>query len=360
MEEWSIKIRFYPETHEVLLHPFFYTILIKECTSARRGIAKEPLIERVYRKIYPVAKTPGLGVGFTRRAAELLIESAVKWGFLHRDHHWNARGHVINNVAHNLTSIGITDSIAYLKYYLDEDGAAIIHLLYKMKEKGNIISRSQFLNNKGLEETIRSLAEEYLDQALEPKQKLYLRKFIDRTKKGYTSHTREHRFNPRVESLVDLGILERQKDHEVSYYSASRGTVSLMDLFLELFPNAVSLETILSKRGDYFRRAAKLYNLGEKMLNLTDDFSLVQEQIVDAYNKVKDETFRFATIDSITDIVCINLLVNFNIICEKKNVKDIIKIMRSKAEGHIRYHVDDWGRIKYLIISPEYVEEIKD
>jgi hypothetical protein len=353
MEAWNINIRFYSETHEVLLHPYYYNILINKCTTARENISKEHLIEKAYNAIHPISKIPGVGVGFTKRASELLIDSAVKFGFLHDRFHWDDKGYVINVLSPNDYPLDEYGKMLFFKYYMESDGGALIHIINKMREYGEEVERSIFMNENKVELSLLSMIDDYLLYVYDPIDRSYLRRFITRLNKGYTKHTREHRFNPRAEVMVDFGVLNKTRvNREINY-----GINDITDRFAKLFPDVHMLDESLLKEGDFHQRVSDLYNKESQKIDINKDYELVVNYIVMYYDRIKDDFYRLAHIKSLSDIIWIKLLLDDNIVCEEYQFKHVLEQFRQQNDNAVKYHVDDWGRNKFLTISDRYVDE---
>ena len=101
---------------------------------------------------------------------------------------------------------------------MESDGGALIHIINKMREYGEEVERSIFMNENKVELSLLSMIDDYLLYVYDPIDRSYLRRFITRLNKGYTKHTREHRFNPRAEVMVDFGVLNKTRvNREINY-----------------------------------------------------------------------------------------------------------------------------------------------
>ncbi|GAI55270.1 unnamed protein product, partial [marine sediment metagenome] len=131
---------------------------------------------------------------------------------------------------------------------------------------------------------------------------------------------------------------------------------SMVKTFLEEFGVLPDLDGILSVEGDFYRRAARLYDFSLNPVELDRDYPLLLREIVKSYESVRDETFRLAHLDAIRDLVCINFLFDHAKICEWGTVNNAIEMLHKQSEKDIRYHVNDWGIISYLTMSSDYVK----
>lgn len=354
MEGASIKIRFLFETHEVVLHPFYFTVLVKECTRPRQGTPKEALVELAYKKLSEIAKT--YGVGWTKKAAEVLVRLAVDLEILHDHLHWKGKAYVINTVTESKTELDFLGKLVYLKYFLEGDGAILVHLVRELKNLGEL-ERSAFLNDGGWERVLDGMCEDYLSMALDPEERHRIRTIRGHARKGYAKHTREHWFNPRAATLVDLGIWSRLNEGRIRYKPAQLNGIDMVDQFVSVFDNIGSLDSIFSPAGDFFERAAKLYQTETSRINVDAEMAILSARILTAYEACRDDAYRLADLTAIKDIVSLTFLKDNKGVCEWRDVERAIQKMRETSEKDIRYHVDDWGRPSYLVVTQQYVKD---
>lgn len=365
----NIKIRFLAETHADIVRALYYAVLIRKCTRPREGTSHQRLVKRVKDTVHPLAMK--YGTGFTERSAEILINTAANLEFLHKDYHWGAKGHVINvfgtvyeapnlpeKIAYNLP-----EKIAYLKYFLEGDGGALIQLVRTVSELGGI-ERGSFLTNRGWEKMVENMAKEYLSYPLDLDQKYRLKKILgDKSRPktalgGYSERTTPHRLIPRAEILVDLGIIERRDEPEVRYEPANIDGHDTTNKFTQLFGDIPSIEKALSRKGDFFDRAARLYGLDYPRVDARKDFPIISFEIVRAYKAVRDSDFRLAQIEAVGDIVSLRMLYERKRVCERNDVDAALERMKEQAGKDIHYHVDDWGVISYITLNQGYVDRM--
>lgn len=367
MAAGSTRLRFVSQLHELASHPRYLSVLIKQ-TKPREGAVPENVIRRVHRKLHDE-----MGAAISRRACRDLVRLAVDLGLLEKDMHWAARGHVINYVSPPLDVMGraITEtsenlkkskrpfrhatlpldkkeSLIFLKYYLDADGAFLITFL---KELGSGVDLSEFLDSRGLESIFMQVAELYLSRVFDITPRFRLRELMRYAEKGYSRHVRSHKFVPRIEALVDLHILEKKitPDGAIRYEPIDPA----LGIFLDQFSDPLELNRTLEK--DYFERASKLYGLspqGEAPSNL------LTNAILKSYEIVRDETFRLAYLDAVRDITCLDLLFSHNKLCEWEDVNRAIEDLHQESERDIRYHVNDLGIISYITITNDFIRKM--
>ncbi len=339
------------------MHPFYFTVLVEDCTKPREATPREALIDLAYKKLFDIAKT--YGVGWTKKAAEVLVRLAVELEFLHDHLHWNAKAYVINAMTKSRTQVDSPGKLVYLKYLLEGDGAILVHLVRELKSLKEL-ERSAFLNGRGWERVLDKMCEDYLSMALDPGEKHWIRRIRDYARKGYAKHTREHWFNPRAATLVDLGIWSRQDEGRIRYQPAQLNDVDMVERFVSVFDSVRSLDSIFSSAGDFFGRAAKLYQIECPRIDVDSDIGVLSTAILRAYEACRDDAYRLADLAAIKDIVSLTLLRDKRAVCEGRDVDRAIQKMRAASEKDIRYHVDDWGRPSYLVVTQQYVKNSLD
>jgi hypothetical protein len=342
------------------------------------------------------------------RAAPYLVQTAIELGVLEKDIYkegfvsrWGARGYVIGAISPDIPSelpsdlrLLERDKLAFLKYYMDADGIALLHFARKLQEQGEI-EQAKFLASEETERMWNSIINESLDHIRSDRLRSETRELLRRSRflagkpraKGkFLEHVRKHKFTPHMEALVDLDIVERSpppsdwrlakelemKDgrmkiqvtsmspqERVVYRPRLQGSTSRVDEFLDCFRDLPILDKILSpSEGSYFTTAAKLYGLRYPRVDLAKDFETLKKEIVRAYEFTRDDVYRLAFLDSIKDIVCINLQVSNAKICEPQDVWAAIEEMRKMSEKDVRYHRDNYGVITYVALSAEYVKSV--
>ncbi len=322
----------------------------------------------------------------SKKAAEVLTKLAIALDLLEKkDLHWTAKGHVVNDTTPGLETVEQRfkqlswdiekkqipfrfatlalqprEQIVYLKYFLDADGDIIINLLKQFGPDFLLGNKEQeeFLKGGGIEKVFEAVIDGYLSHVFELEPRHELNQLLRRVKKGYERHVQTHKFVPRMETLVDLGIIKKIVDGTVSYGSSSTNDFYTTKVFLQEFGDSEKLDSILSPGGEYFEKAAKVYRIEHVRVDENTDYELLKVEVVKAYEKVRDEVFRLAHLEAIMDSVCVNFLTYFRKLCKWEQIKKVIERMQKEAEKDIRFHVNDWGTISYITISESYVRTL--
>jgi len=347
------KLRYILNTHEQVCHPHQLSVLISRCTSGSEEKSVSQLLSCLTEE-----------VDMNRRACEFLVDLALRMELVERDLHWSGRGWVINAFTSNKTDLAEPEKVAYLKYYLDTDGALMINFLKELDglgEEGMLMSH--FLNEGGVERVFVKTAEDYLQEVFEISPRYELSKLLLLREKNYSSKVRTDKFFTHIEPLVDLGFVRRSREGGAVKYgpilqNENRKMVNLTAILCREFGNVLDLGRILSKDGDFFRRASISFGLSTERIDRIRDYPNIRHEIVRAYDETKDEYFRLARLNSICDIVCIRLLYApcaTARLCEQSDVILTIEQMHEESEKDIRFHMADSGDREFLTISKDYV-----
>ena len=348
------KLRFVLNTHEQVSHPYLLSVLIRYCTFSEEQRSINQLLSCLTEKLKKM----------NRRACEFLIDLALKMGLLEKALHWSARGWVINQLTSGRRDLTEAEKVAYLKYYLDTDGALIINFLgelIQLGEQGMLMSR--FLNERGVERVFVNTAETYLQEVFDISPRYELSKLLSLREKNYSKSVRTDKFIPHIEPLVDLGFVKRSYNgravkYEPTYRNQNGKSVNYTSVLYEQFNCILDFDQIFSKDGDFFRRATVCFGLSVREIVKNKDYSIIKQEIIRAYNETKDEYFRLARLSSIYDLVCIRMLYAkpYGKLCEESDVNRVIQQMNLESEEDIRFHVDDFGITRYVTISEDYVK----
>lgn len=345
------KLRYVLNTHEQVCHPRQLSVLIRRCTSGSEEKSVSQLLSCLTEE-----------TEINRRACEFLVDLALRMELVEKDLHWSGRGWVINAFASDGNDLAEAEKVAYLKYYLDTDGALIINFLEELDasgEEGMLMSR--FLNEGGVERVFVKTAEDYLQEVFDISPRYELSKLLYLREKNYSSKVRTDKFMPHIEPLVDLGFVCRSKEgSSVKYGPVFRNEkgkmVNSTAILSREFGSVLDLDQILSKDGDFFRRALISFGLPTQKIDRNRDYLNMKHEVVRAYDETKDTYFRLARLNSIYDLVCIRMLyAPYGRLCEESDVNHTIEQMNAESEEDIRFHVDDSGAREFVTISKNYV-----
>jgi len=347
--------RFIMKTHTGALRPGNYSILISKCTYPDRGAYPEAVAKRLEDFLgsdsKSVAKFTVLTAGRKNRGFGFLLDNMI----------WSWKGHVINTVLSYLNKntredVGVffpdelpkLEQIAYLRYFLETEGALILKIAERISEEGET-SYSYLREN--IQEVFQEIYESYIDASPDLRTRIRVREMLKGMReqmksrdKTYDKSTLSHKIKPHIQALKDLGILsiEERKNDEI-YKSAALSTLS------KELGDIQQMEIAFSNYS-YFKLIADALNLKPAEYDVYEHKELVEEAIIYGYSVMKDKVTGMADIDALIDWCCIKMLSKDNILIGKQDVERFFDEMRKQDPASIRYHVDGRGRIAYVIL----------
>lgn len=376
-----MTVRLLRTTHFQTGHPTYLGFLIHSCTSPNQsrstervaadlhGVLQRLKSESPNEEIRTSAKiTQGLdSQGFSREAAKFLVKMAQDMGLLWPTNVWAWKGYVVNLVEEmdNIGDRSKEDTISsparrivYMKYYLESDGALMIHFVRRILTKNGLSKHDLRFNEeeKPVEHVFEDVISEYLKSEQDFRTKVRLQNFLGFvTGSGYKSKVRIHKAFPHLDTLKDLAIINY--DYAEHTYIPSTGVQGLSARFLSHFPDVSLLDKIFlgpeTRRSDfpgYYERAARLYDIPYRKYS-SGDRGKISMEIKEAYRKIRDGTTGLASVSSIKDIVCTLGLVKHGILCEWIDISQVLSELRKEEDSHVRFHVNRNGEVEYVVMS---------
>jgi len=304
-------------------------------------------------------KGPSHNVRANPRTSVFLTEYALAMDLLQRDLSWNSRGHVVHRLTSDESLINEAVSMAFLKYYLDADGALLIEFAREVRKNKELVL-SRFLNDSGVERIFAETAEKYLEHVFEIRDRSELRKLERLKSDQYKPGVRFHKSLPHIQPLADLGILERVQDNGLTFKgrmkSSEKSNHNYLESFLEEFSNFSDIDLALSPEGNFFGKVARIYDFHSlRKLTSSEGSQSLRRQIIKSYLETRNPVFKLAWIDSVADLTCIRLMFPpFSALVETSEVRKSLDEMRRETENGVRFHIDNWGREAYVVMSEEY------
>lgn len=349
-----VTLRFMRTTHYQVGHPLFFGFLIHSCTSANRSMTERKVMACIHRTL------KNHRYKCSREATKFLVRMARYMGFLGINHIWTWKGFVINYFErwndvdryYEKTRIfPLSKRIIYLKYYLESDGAFLIHFARKILMENGVSKHKIRYTNKVVEPVFEDVLREYLAIERDFRKRVQLRTFLKWISgSGYQSKVRIHKAFPHLDPLVDLDIIHYNAEKHEYLPKIIEGR-NMTEMFLRKFPDIPSLEGIfLSHACDYYERAAALYGVTYKECSQSQR-GVISEEIVRVYPEVRDEVTGLASIKTIKDIVCTLALVDHKVLYEWPDIDRVLKELKKEKGANLRFHVDRTGEIAYIVLS---------
>jgi len=348
--------RLITKTHTEALRPGNYSLLISKCSSPYKSSYPETVEKRLADFLKPsIAK-------YTVKTA---TEKNRGFGFLLDNMIWSWKGHVINAI---LQDVGKTsnnkddyydltksEKIAYLKYFLETEGALILKLSKMFQKRGGI--SYSFLKSE-IQNIFKDIYESYIDLAPDFRTRIRIKQMFQETqkqmksKKGtYATGTLPHKIKPHIQALADLGLLVVDKGTEEEIYQSSViDGLSSLDLLSGKLQDFKTMEDLLTNE-EHFSIIAEALNLKSVRYSPRTHKERLQRTFSSGYEGVKNKTTGMADIEALVDWCCTKLLSEQNILITQSEVKEFISGIRQVSPSSIQFHVDGKGRIAYLIMA---------
>lgn len=352
--------RFIIKTHTEALRPGNYSILITKCTFPNKGAYPENVEKRLSEFLgKSVAKYTILTVTKKNRGFGFLLDNMI----------WSWKGHVINALIQYLNkrsddtsvyfSLEKIERIAYLRYFLETEGAFILKLAERFTTEGKITY--SYLKND-IRNIFREIYEGYSDMAPDFRSRIRIKEMFKETQRrlkrkeqGYDPGTFAHKIKPHIQALSDLQLLSiNKKDSEEIYEPYLYNGVSPFAMLIEELYNLRQMEKLFSTSTDgYYSVIVRALNLDPERYSAETHEEILKRTFLYGYEIMKDEVTGMADIDALIDWCCIKLLSVENILVTREDVEKLLDEMRKADPSSVRYHVDGKGRIAYLILGLE-------
>lgn len=348
--------RFIMKTHTEALRPGNYSILISKCTSPNKSSYPENVEKRLAEFLgKSVAKYTVLTATRKNRGFNFLLDNMI----------WSWKGHVINTVLkyigkcseekNTYWELSKIEKIAYLKYFLETEGALILKLS-EMFEDREAISYS-FLKNE-IQKIFKEIYEGYINIAFDFRSRIKIKEMFKETQRQmksrehiYDQSILSHKIKPHIQALSDLGLLYVEKgDREEIYKPSIHSGVSPFIILLEKLKNFEKMEEIFSNDG-YFSLIAEALNLYSVRYSPKTHKESLRQTFTWGYEVMKNKTTGIADIEALIDWSCIKLLSEENLLVTRKDIEEFLNEMRKVNPSSVRYHMDGKGRIAYLILE---------
>jgi len=155
-------------------------------------------------------------------AAKSVVQMAVKLGLLNENFFWSWKGHVINILCEkekiqsgSFLELDFAEKIAYLKYYLEADGAMLLTLGEQILENPPGITTKDLFEKPFVDAALRKIFRSYHELTGDLGSRTELRQKLVRLEaRPLKPYTRRHKILPRLIPLEDLGFLVREMTSE--------------------------------------------------------------------------------------------------------------------------------------------------
>jgi len=251
---------------------------------------------------------------------------------------------------HNLLELSLPSRVFYLYLLLKLDGAALIYLLSAMRDKSKWTRKDagQVLPEiyKKYGELLGSSASSNVEHAEARKFTHIAQSMIEHTREGVVG-TRELRVTPRIETLVDLHILEKPHDKRDSYVYRNTDKTGR---FLRNFPDWGDDPTELDST--FFGRCAHVYGIQ----GTGAEEEVIFRTMMKNFEPLR-ASYGLAGIDEVCLLSGIDLLTSRTpMISEVSTSRGILLEKQTRFQDEIKLYVDSRGGIRYFSVTRNFLE----
>jgi len=251
--------------------------------------------------------------------------------------------------SHNPLVLSMAGALFHLYKLLKMDGAALVYLV------NNLVSREKWTRKEAADylpkiykeygRFLLSAAESSLDYTNAKEFVAIGESMIEGARRGVVG-TKELRVTSKLESLVDLGILDKPEDKKDAYvYCRNEFTSRFAQTFSEWSEDGKNLDK------SFFQRAAYIYKSEARRASDEEIF----EALINNFEPLM-AAYGIAGIEEVCLLSGINL---FNSqaprLLEIDRAKEILIEYQKKYQKDIKLHVDPKGRIRYFSVSKEFL-----
>jgi len=345
--------RFLIKTHAQVCAPGIFSILICKCTYPDKSAYPDVVAGRladIYKRQSRAFKA----------AAKFAVLMALRFGFLRDNMTWTWKGQVLNAVLQKVgkaanddiesfeTDYSLPERLAFLRYYLETEGAIILQIAKRVAERGE-------LKKKDLFQEIRSIFEEiyegYLALHASSRGRKDLKDKVRRIKAdSYNEGTLPHKVIPHIQPLVYLGVLERCGNGEEVYRPVSLGELSTVEVLVQELKDFRVMETRFSS-SDYFAVVSRLTSPNAVRYQESAHSLMLRNSLILGYSYMRSPTTGMVSIDSLLDWSCIDMLADHNIEVTRAQVQSYLDGQYKNCPSSLRFHVDYRGKPAYVILD---------
>jgi len=347
-----MEVRLQLKTHYQIGKPGIFSVLLAKCTSPNQSNYPEVISNRL-------AKIDFEKIAVNKESAKFAVVMAQSFGILTKNMFWDNKGRAISilldetlrDAPSEYLKLTLTEKILYLKYYLEADGAAILEICKGLKKKGKM-SRQELLSSDFIDQIFVEIWETYRQLTTDLREKTQLRENIRKLKSGpYKKKTRMHKTLAHIDPLVDLDIVERQKEkNEIFFTPKTYNSFAPIDVLVEELKTIENME-LYFRKSQYFRLISKLYNLGAVVYNPKDHADILIDMIFSTYQKARTEPSKMASIDVISDVIGAKLLADKTLIIERPQLESALDSFKAKVKRGVYFHVDMRGRKAFVVFD---------
>jgi hypothetical protein len=362
--------------------PGLFTALIKLCTHPTSSAYLDSVSQKLlqYFKGVPLVKLGYLGKSTTKSnsrsagsviklnpaGARSVVQMAVKLGFLNDNFFWSWKGHAINILSKkagtqvdSFLELDLAERIAYLKFYLEADGAMILTISEQLLQYPDGVSLRDLVQNPFVDDAFRAITKSYLELTSNLGFRTRLRHELLRLEgQSYKDTTRKHKLLPRLIPLEDFGLLARTitDEEEILIPTKINDRVPLRTLASEL--GNIKLMEFRFAADEYYTIIAKVLCSNARQLSLESHKDILAKEVVKAYTALRGTSVAVYALNTVINVVCVELLASHALVSSPQQVLEFLQQLQKDRPYDVHFHVDRQGRPAYLMLSENLLKEM--
>lgn len=330
-------------THYQVDEPAFIRVLLVDATSPVRS----DYPERVALKLSTQLRKEGFS--FNAAAARYAVDLARAVEAISEQNSWTASGHLLAMTAEReaLSTLNLTpaERLAYLKTFLEGDGAAMLYLGRQVLEKGSLPGHEDW--NTIAQAMVVDVYDESLRLTSATADRVALRRDLDRFRqRGFAGKTGSHKMFVHLQTMFRIGLLTRLDGGHSRVYSTADSAA--LTRFCDAVGDLLRLEEIV--------RDSRWADVAAAMLDIAlDRESLEPENLLAAvrgpYERISSTGIAICPISAIFDAIQIEALLEHRHV-GRANLEANLGALQRARPRDVRLHVDRAGRPAFIKLSP--------
>lgn len=335
-------------THYQVDEPAYLRILVLHGTSPVRSDYSERVAQTLATHLQKK------GISFNIAAAGYAVDLARFLGVINEQNSWTAAGHLLAHIARrddDPADLDLTlgERLAYLKVFLEGDGAAMLYLGQRVLEQDSLPGDDDW--NSVAQSMVLDVYEECLKLTSATADRVAIRRELDRLRRqGFTGKTGPHKMFVHLQSMYRLGLLSRPRAGQGRSYAATDPRA--LQRFCDAIGNLLRLEEIV--------RDSRWADVAASMLDAPHDRGPISPDellsvVLDPYQDITATGIAICPISAVFDAIQIGALLERRHI-ERPSLEAALSALQRERPRDVRLHVDRAGRPAFIKLSAAVLE----
>jgi hypothetical protein len=331
-------------THYQVDEPAYLSVLVLHATSPVRS----DYSERVAQTLATYLQKQG--TSFNIAAAGYAVDLARSLGLINEQNSWTAAAHLLAHIAHRdgdhaALDLRPAERLAYLKVFLEGDGAAMLYLARRVLEQDSLPGDDDW--NTIAQSMVLDVYEESLKLTSATADRVALRRELDRLRRqGFSGKTGSHKMFVHLQSMYRIGLLSRPNAGQGRSYAASNPPA--LQRFCDAVGDLLRLEGIV--------RESRWADVAAAILDARhDDGTIGPDELLDSvrdpYQDITATGIAICPISAVFDAIQVSALLERRHI-ERAALETSLGVLQRERPRDVRLHVDRAGRPAFIKLSP--------